>query len=87
MSKHTKKIVHFRERCIGCNSCTEQAPGTWSIDSVDGKANLRGAQEKNEAFVAEISEPEIMDNLCAARDCPMGIIHVLDEQGKEMKIN
>lgn len=86
MSTYGKKIVHFREQCIGCNSCTEHARGTWTIDPNDGKANLRDAQEKNGAFVANIAEPEVIDNLYAARDCPMSIIHVLDEQGKEMTL-
>ena len=32
------KIIHYRNKCIGCNSCVEQAPSRWSISDEDGKS-------------------------------------------------
>ncbi len=74
MSKH--KIIHYRNNCIGCNSCVEHAPGNWEIDQTDGKANLKRSCGKDGVFIAEISELEVEDNKKAAEDCPVGIIHV-----------
>ena len=78
------KIIHYRNNCIGCNSCTEHAPGNWEIDQVDGKVNLKRASGANGVFIAEISELEIEDNTRAAQDCPVGIIHIVDQQGKDI---
>lgn len=80
-----KKIIHLRENCIGCNFCVEIAPSNWFMDLENGKAKLRRSEEKNNIFVAEISEPEVQANLRAARSCPAKIIKVIDENGKEMQ--
>lgn len=80
----TSKIIHYRNNCIGCNSCTEHAPGNWEIDATDGKVNLKRANGKDGVFIAEISELELADNQRAAQDCPVGIIHILDAQGKDI---
>lgn len=84
MGATRKKIIHFRDGCIGCNSCTEHAPGNWDIDPVDGKARLRRSVQKDGVSIAEIAEPEVEANKLAARDCPSGIIRVLNEQGKDI---
>ena len=84
MIKKKKKIIHLREDCIGCNSCTEHAPYNWEIDSKDGKASLKRATKKGNNFIAEISDPEVEANKMAAQDCPIGIIRIIDEQGKEI---
>lgn len=70
------KLVHYRNKCIGCNSCVELAPGRWVIDA-DGKSTLVGAIEKNGIFVVEINDIELEQNEKAARDCPMRIIQVM----------
>ncbi len=80
-----KKVVHQREDCIGCGLCVELAPNNWFMDLSDGKAKLRRSEEKNGLYIAEISEPEVEDNLEAARNCPVNIIKVLDENGQELK--
>ena len=69
------KLVHFRSKCIGCNSCVEHAPGRWLIDA-DGKSTLQGGVDKGGVFVADISVVEVEQNKKAARDCPMQIIQV-----------
>lgn len=84
MSKKRAKIIHFRENCIGCNSCTEHAPDNWEIDPTDGKARLKRSVEKDGIFIAEICDVEQAANKCAAHDCPVGIIRFLNEQGKDI---
>lgn len=84
MNTKKNKIIHFRNGCIGCNSCTEHAPGNWEINPVDGRANLRRSTEKDGVFIAEISELEIETNKLAARDCPVGIIHIENERGENI---
>ena len=79
-----KKIIQFRDGCIGCNSCTEHAPGNWEISAEDGKACLKRALGKDGIFILPISEPEIEANKMAARDCPAGIIKGLNEEGNDI---
>ena len=71
-------IVHFREKCIGCNSCVEHAPGYWKMSKKDGKANLIGSQLRGETFVLPIQKQEIEENEAAAEDCPVNIIRILN---------
>lgn len=77
------KLIHYRDNCIGCYSCVEVAPNNWEIGP-DGKATLKRSEQKKLVSVAEISEFEIDCNQCAAAACPMNIIRVIDNQGKEL---
>ena len=70
------KIVHYRNKCIGCNSCVEYSPNNWKISSNDGKSDLIGSVKKKDTFVKKIREDEIVENELAARDCPVKIIHI-----------
>ena len=68
--------MHYRDACIGCNSCVEYAPRNWEIQKSDGKAVLKNAECKKSVFVLRIHEEDKEQNLLAARDCPMKIIKV-----------
>lgn len=70
------KVIQFRERCIGCNSCVEHAPNTWKIDEADGKSILIGGVLKKEAYILEIDESQLEENEKAAQDCPVSIIQI-----------
>jgi ferredoxin len=71
------KIIHYRNKCIGCNSCVEQSPSRWKIDPEDGKSDLIGSKEtKKGIFICTIQEDEVEANKRAARDCPVRIIKV-----------
>lgn len=78
------KIIHFRQECIGCNSCVEYAKNYWKMNDEDGKSDLLGAEEKNGVFIKNIEDFEIEDNEMAALGCPMKIIHIVDDHGKEI---
>lgn len=71
------KILHQREKCIGCNSCVEHAPNNWSMSTSDGKSCLKNSKKKKEFYISEISPDEIEENERAARDCPVNIITVV----------
>ena len=69
------KIVHYRKKCIGCNSCVEHCPHMWKIDT-DGKATLIGATKKKNVDVLELDLEFEQENLLAAKDCPVNIIKI-----------
>lgn len=54
------------------------------MNAEDGKACLKRAVQKNDVFVAEIADIEVEDNKYAALCCPVGIIQVMDERGKDI---
>lgn len=70
------KIVHYREKCIGCNSCVEIAPSFWRMSKEDGKSDLIGATQKKDVEILEISLAELSDNEKAAKACPVNIIKI-----------
>tara|TARA_Y100000310_G_C20255685_1_gene611223 strand:- start:405 stop:629 length:225 start_codon:yes stop_codon:yes gene_type:complete len=69
-------IVHFREECIGCNSCVEYASGYWKISDEDGKSVLIRGKKKGKTHVLPITKDELKENELAARDCPVKIIKI-----------
>jgi ferredoxin len=70
------KIIHNRNKCIGCNSCVEHSPDDWVINDEDGKSDLIGATKKGDVYIKEITPADLEVNKRAARDCPSRIIHV-----------
>ncbi|MBS3072379.1 ferredoxin [Candidatus Pacearchaeota archaeon] len=73
------KLIHRRDKCIGCNVCFEASPSNWKINQEDGKADLIGGKEvKKGLFIKEISEAEKEENKLAEDNCPMGIIDVVE---------
>lgn len=71
------KIVHYRGKCIGCNSCIEHCPSDWKMDE-DGKSTLIGSENKGDIFVKKIDEVDIEANKKAEKDCPVHIIRVVE---------
>lgn len=69
------KIIHYRKKCIGCNSCAQLCPGYWQISQIDGKADLTTAKEKTGIFIRDVRKEEIEINQKAAKACPVKIIH------------
>lgn len=41
-----RKIIHYRDKCIGCGICYELQPELWRMSRKDGKAHLLNAIEK-----------------------------------------
>ena len=40
------RIIHQREKCIGCNYCVELAFDRWRMSKKDGKCTLIGGKNK-----------------------------------------
>lgn len=72
----SKKVVHDRKDCIGCNACVNLAPQSWIMDDTDGKARLIGSKQKGKVFVGDIFDCDTEDNQAAAEACPMNIIKI-----------
>lgn len=77
------KIIHQKEDCIGCNSCVEYACAYWKMME-DGKSELIGGVKKGDVYIKEIADIEVEQNEMAAISCPMHIIKIVDDAGKEI---
>ncbi len=70
------QIIHYRDKCIGCNACVEAAPERWAISKKDGKAILLKANEKKGIYTITTHVMEYEANLEASKNCPVHIIHL-----------
>lgn len=71
------KIIHYRNKCIGCGVCQEQQPDLWRMSKKDGKATLLNGIGKKNVFIAEIPDATILHSREIARACPVRVIKVL----------
>jgi ferredoxin len=76
------RIIHLRERCIGCNACKEAAPGRWQMSRSDGKSTLIGSTHKKKIYTTVIDEAELEENMLALKNCPVHIIQVFKINSK-----
>ncbi len=72
MSKY--KINHDRSGCIGCGTCSALCSENWEMGE-DGLANVKKT---------ELDDSEFGSNMEAAKNCPVNVIHILDEEGKSL---
>lgn len=70
------RIIHYREKCIGCNACVEVADFRWRISRKDGKCTLVGGAEKKGIYMALVDNDEEEANRLAAANCPVKIIKI-----------
>ena len=70
------RIIHHRNKCIGCNYCIEAAPNTWAMNEQDGKATLKEAKRKKDFYILVTGDDELRDNIEAQNLCPVKIIRV-----------
>lgn len=68
------KIIHYRDKCIGCGICFEMQPELWRMSRKDGKAVLLGAEEKRETDVLIVNKQLVTEALPVAQACPVKII-------------
>jgi len=71
------KIIHYRNKCIGCNICFELQPELWRMSRKDGKATLLRAVEKKAVFIIPIADEQLQQSKTVAKACPVNIIKVL----------
>ncbi len=70
------RIIHYREKCIGCNACVEAADYRWRVSRKDGKCTLLGAKAKKGIYVALVDDDEEEQNKLASLNCPVRIIRI-----------
>lgn len=70
------KLIHFRQRCIGCNACVEIDYKHWRMSKKDGKAVLLKAIDKKGVFQIDINYEDIP--LCekVIKACPVNVIRL-----------
>lgn len=70
------RVLHFRDKCIGCNTCVEVAPERWRISRTDGKSTLIDGVTKKGIQSVVVSKDEALVCDEAARSCPVNVIQV-----------
>lgn len=71
-----KKVIQFRDKCIGCGYCVDVAPQSWEFDSNDGKCNLISARKRKAYYEADLFDDDVDDNKKAAEICPVKCIRI-----------
>lgn len=71
------KLIHYRNRCIGCNACVEIAYNRWRMSKKDGKVVLLGAIEKKGIYQVRLNEDEFPENEQALEACPVKVIQIV----------
>lgn len=69
------KIIHEREKCIGCGSCVAMCPKYWEMAD-DGKSNLLGTEIDSKSGNQELEIKKIECNQDAVDSCPVQCIHI-----------
>ena len=71
------KIVHYRDKCVGCGICYEQQPELWRMSKKDGKASLLKSTAKKKIFMLSVSNALVQQARKTARECPVKIIKIV----------
>lgn len=71
------KIIHYRDKCIGCGVCFEMQPELWRMSKKDGKATLLRATAKKAIYVLPVSKSLEQTTLEVAGACPVKIIKIV----------
>lgn len=69
------RILHYRDKCIGCGICYELQPDIWRMSKKDGKAHLLNAISKKEIYQVMTYAPPKLSQFVAA-SCPVNAIKV-----------
>jgi ferredoxin len=70
------KLIHYRQRCIGCNACVEIDFERWRISKKDGKATLIGGVDKKDIFQLDIKFADIAICETVIKACPVNVIRI-----------
>ena len=72
-----KKIIQYRNKCIGCGICYEQQPELWRMSKKDGKTTLLKSTAKKDVFVLPVSNAIQEQTREVARACIVKIIKLV----------
>jgi ferredoxin len=68
------KLIHYRDKCIGCGICQEMQPDIWRMSKKDGKATLLQSTIKKGVSILRISESVKEQSKQTVKACPVHII-------------
>ncbi len=71
------KIIHYRDKCIGCAVCFEMQPEIWRMSKKDGKATLLRATEKKSIYILPLHLSMETLTVEVAKACPVKIIKIV----------
>ena len=71
------KLVHYRNKCIGCGICYQQQPLHWRMSKKDGKATLLNAVTKKDVQLLTVNEETAEANRSLVTACPVRIIKLM----------
>ena len=71
----THKFIHDRENCISCGACAAINGIKWKMNKEDGKADL---------IIENITNDEFELDMETAESCPVNVIHINDENKKNL---
>lgn len=70
-----RKIIHYRNKCIGCGICYELQPELWRMSRKDGRVHLLNALEKKGIHQLSSNVPLELSRF-VAKSCPTNAIKV-----------
>ncbi len=70
------KIVHDKEKCIGCGSCVALCPKYWEM-AENGKANLLNSKLSQKSGNFELEASKLECNQEAVDSCPVQCISII----------
>ena len=80
------KVVFDRKNCTGVAACAIVAEKFWKM-AEDDRAELVGSRNTgDDVWVLEIKEDALKLHKEAARHCPVKVIKIIDESGKEVHL-
>ena len=71
------KIVHYRNKCIGCGICYDMQPDIWRMSTKDGKATLVNSTLKNKVHLRDVYDWDKPLTEAVAAACPAKIIKIV----------
>jgi len=70
------KIIHYRDKCIGCGICYEMQPHEWRMSKRDGKATLLHSTIKKNIYQKDVPGSSIDLSKQVSAACPTRCIQV-----------
>ncbi len=70
------KIIHYRNKCIGCGICFQMQPELWRMSKKDGKASLLKAVAKKDVYILAVNDSIYNQTEEVAKACPVKIIRL-----------
>lgn len=70
------KLLHYRDKCIGCGVCQQMQPHLWRMSKKDGKATLIHSIQKKNVHQLAIHADDLPVVNEVIRGCPSGVIRL-----------